>query len=231
MLVLVGAGFLGSIFAEEAGKRLWAQDMILDWKVIDDDQFETRNAANQNVRVSQFGPGKVHEKSHLAADTLGSYQQGTVEAVVARVDADNINSLIPPDECELIIDAVDNLAARHLLWGHGIAHGIPVMHMGLSQGGTGVVEWTFGMGRDSFSMSPINMMNRPEPPAPKTLKPCELIAHRATGFLIAHRGAVALGHLMGLDPEGEFPDLKGQSFATTWQVSDLGVKLLDTFEL
>lgn len=223
MIALIGAGFLGSIFAEELGKRLFAQEIKdATLLVIDSDTFEERNAANQNIPLDKAREGV--KKAEWAANLFEQYGF-TGETVVGRVEEDNILGWLPPDKVEVIVDAVDNIDTRQLLWAYGLKHKIPVMHIGISQEGSGAVEWTLDFSHDTFTLSPIQLLERPEPPSvPKRLRPCELIAHRATGFLIAHRGAVSLGHIFGLDPEEMFPDLVGRSFCSSWQVSANGVQ-------
>lgn len=225
MIALIGAGFLGSIFAEEFGKRTWAQEAgRANVLVVDPDEFEPRNAANQNVRISAFmGDNPLPLKAKLAADTLLAYEQNaTYERL--RVTPENIDELLPPDKVDVIVDAVDNVETRQLLWHYGLKHGIPVLHIGMTQQGTGAVEWTIDFEHDTFSLSPLQTMEQEkQPEVPKKLRPCELIAHRATGFLVAHRGAVALGHLFAVDPEEMFPELAGKSFASSWQVSENGI--------
>ena len=238
MLALIGCGFLGSIFATEAAKRLWAHDMFPLWRLIDGDTFEARNAANQNCYPSDDGK----PKAWIVSQELVDYQQrlDLVEIgkdlkvlgwVHDRVTEANIDQLL--DGATLLIDAVDNVATRQLLWMYGVRHKIPVLHMGVSRRGTGTVEWTLG-DYDTFGLSPLALAGQPLPADPVgELKPCELLTHRRTGLLVGHTAALALTAFLGLDPERQF---NGEAVLSTWRVGPDGVTLreareLDSFDL
>ena len=221
MLVLVGCGFVGSSLATEAAKRLWAHDLTPRWRTIDGDVFDDRNAANQNCYPGDAGK----PKARIIAQELQDYKQNlavgtSLDAHHVRVDETNIDALL--EGSSLIIDAVDNVATRQLLWMYGVKHGVPVMHVGVSRAGTGAVEWTY-RDYDTFSLSPLALAGRPLPADPdEKLKPCELLVHRRNGLLVGHAAAVALTAYMGIDPEESF---ESQATLTTWRVGADGVVL------
>ena len=146
-IALVGCGFLGSLFAEEFAKRAFAFDEELEWTLIDFDQVEERNAANQNFDLLNAEESKVE----AVEDRLMGYRN-TVSAHAIRLDKTNINELL--HDAGLVVSAVDNLPTRELLWYYAKETRKPLLHLGISQMGTGNVEWTVGR-YDTWSMSPL----------------------------------------------------------------------------
>jgi hypothetical protein len=217
MYALIGCGFLGSIVAEEIFKRQYALEDSTRWLFIDSDAFEGRNAANQNVDWVSANAG-VDKATHLVK--MASMYNVGAQGEVVRVERSNIDALL--DDVSLVIDAVDNIPTRQEIWYWGKRRKVPVMHMGINQGGTGRVDWTYE-GFDSWPLSPIAMLGqKPESKGePKKLKPCELIAFRGLGVNMGIAGAKALGLWRGFDPESTvatpFPRI-----LTTWEATMTG---------
>lgn len=198
MIALVGCGFLGSLVAEEIAKRFYAFEMeSIPLLLIDFDKVEERNAANQNFTRMDTGMSKVS----VVGNRLNKYGMDSLQ-IDGRLTRQNIGSFMRRRENlpHLIIDAVDNLPTRLELWYYAKQHEIPLLHLSLSQGGTGCVEWSVN-GHDSWVLSPINTRRKPIIPEVKTLPPCELVGFRGVGLNLSLAAAKAVGLWYGRDPE------------------------------
>jgi hypothetical protein len=114
-----------------------------------------------------------------------------------------------------LVSALDNIEARDELWMHALYAKVPLLNLGISQMGTGKVEWTT-VDHDQYGLSPvarINMMNYTEKNV--TLKPCELIGFRGLGLNMGIAAAKALGIFKGLDPEKSVKNVKPGTL-TAW---------------
>lgn len=224
-VALVGCGFLGSLFSVEMAKRAFAFKEELMVGAIDPKMVEGRNAANQ-----LFDPGMAdHNKAELISKVFGWY------GLVAKwspdkVTEDNINDLQPYD---FIVCAVDNIPARQLLWKYAVGRDIPLLSMGISQGGTGSVEWT-KLPFDNNSFSPMQLANVPEAKLKKMgevkkLPPCELVGFRGLGLNVALAAAKSYWIYRGFDPELHvLGQIEGgpKGMITSWQATNTGHKLL-----
>ena len=224
-VTLVGCGFLGSILLEELCKRAFAFGESLFFSLIDDDEFESRNAANQNVSLADVEEGLY--KSKRAWQICKSYNQKALRHQIF-LDNGNVDELIQKPVA-LVIDAVDNLPTRQLLWKQALKLDIPVLHLGISQGGTGKVEWTLGKGFDNFSLSPVALAGRSIKEIQaltevETLPPCELVAFRGLGLNTALAAAKAVFIYFGFDPEREILNASDGEIgvATSWNASNRG---------
>lgn len=224
-LSLIGCGFLGSLFAEEVAKLFFAHEERLDFVFIDDDIIDQRNPANHLYTPADVDLPKVEALSARAR--LYGFESLSLPRRLER-DSDLEMHTLTSD---LIIDAVDNLPTRHLLWELGkLEENLPVLHLGVSQQGTGAVEWTLGE-YDTFSLSPINLAARsPEEVAAgvelRSLRPCELVKFRGLGLNTALAGAKAAGIICGLDPtEAALPARRGT--LTTWVSTNVGHSLIE----
>ena len=223
-ITVVGCGFLGSLLIEELCKRAYAFEEIITFRFIDDGSFEARNCANQNVPLSRAEQEVA--KVTWASELAGSYDFGS-EPIYERLVSKNIDELIGPHD--IIIDAVDNIPTRQLLWSYAVAHNVPMIHMGLSQEGTGCVEWTFGNGFDNFSLSPIALIHKTKKELEamgtvEKLPPCELIAFRGCGLNLTIAAVKAIFIFFGFDPEGEIlgDDNSQSTFLLSWFATNLG---------
>jgi hypothetical protein len=228
-IALVGCGFLGSLFAEEMAKRQFAFNDNTEWTLIDFDKIEERNAANQNFTRTDDGKRKttaVYERLalyHLEGKTIPK-----------RLEKSNIGEFL--DEAKVIISAVDNLPTRELLWYYARANRVPLLSLGVSQQGTGNVEWTVGK-YETWSMNPLGQKKKMESAEniPRELKPCELIAFRGLGLNVAIAAAKALGIWFGWDPEKQVVETLGvdvlPNTASTWSATNTGHQLVEMKEL
>lgn len=215
MITIVGAGFLGGLFAEEWGKRLFAYERSGPVSVIDFDRVEDRNAANQVFTVKDGEQGVF--KSEAVRDRLLKYNVEVPHLRPTKLDKSNIDTLL--HGTTLIVSAVDNLPTRQLLWYYGKAKDVPVLHLGVSQGGTGNVDWTYGK-TDTWSLSPIALLGQGRrlsfEKSTETLPPCELVAFRGLGLNTALAGAKAAGIYHGWDAENVLSEQVMPGTMTVW---------------
>lgn len=226
MISLVGCGFLGSLLAEEIGKRWFALNDKTPIRLIDFDAFEERNAANQLCTRRDAG----QFKAFVTGERLEAY--GVYAHMLPdRLTKENQQELL--DGSEIIVSALDNIPTRNLLWYYAKSHDIPLLTLGISQQGTGTVEWTF-RAHDTYSLSPIATLGQKKKMeslanVPKELKPCELIAFRGLGLNMAVAGAKALGIYKGFDPEKVLPTDGLPGIMTTWDATNMGHSLRGIF--
>lgn len=220
MITVIGCGFVGGLFVEELCKRLYAFERSMDFLLVDFDLVEPRNAANQIYRPI---PHAEEPKAMVMMGVVQDYGMGA-EALVLRVDKDNIADVL--SRSDLVVSAVDNMETRTLLWYYCRGNDIPLLHLGVSQGGIGAVEWTFSEddeAHDTWSLSPIALRDRKTAFAPVAkLPPCELIGFRGLGLNVGLAGAKAVAIAIGLDPEYHVSDPEDQlehGFLTTWSCS------------
>lgn len=214
-LTLVGCGFVGSIFVDEMLKRQFAGKLPQGWRLIDFDVVDNRNAANQNFLVSDEGKLKCNVLRERV-DISGLL----CEAVPERLTAQNMDAFL--DGSMLVIDAVDNLPARQLLWGYAMRTGVPVLHLGITEQGTGKVEWTHPK-HDTFSLSPKNTIGKTivEPESGVT-PPCELARMRGVGLATSFAAAMAASIFLGFDPEAHLKGFNSHRWMTEWSSSNQG---------
>lgn len=217
-IAVVGCGFVGSVFAEEFLKLAYAGELPHEFLFIDGDTWETRNAANQNVSLftARQGVPKAETLKNLALE----YDR-QARALHERVTAENIDELI--GTVDIIVDAVDNVATRQLLYTYGLRREIPVLHFGLDATmGTGQVEWSYrgpGGTHDTFALAPLNLLGKSAPKDPEsgTQPPCELVRMRAAGWHVAYAAAVALAIYYGFDPHSHlYNEAPCHGYLTEW---------------
>jgi len=231
-IALIGCGFLGSIWLEEVAKRLFALEREnVHLLLIDKDTFERRNAANQNFRplvlhvsgkMEQHTPAKAEYLSRMAWDYGISAEWQKADII------DDPGLLLG---AQLIVDALDNLPARHAVWKQGMAQGTPILHMGINEHGTGEVEWTWATVQ-GWHLSPIKLgaqsidklEEQPKHP------PCHLVQMRGLGLNLGLAAAKATTLFIGEDIEETFdegPQLPGYGLLTYW-LADRQSHSLDT---
>jgi hypothetical protein len=214
-LALVGCGFVGSVFTTEMLKRCFAGKIPLDFHFIDDDTVEARNCANQNFSQANIGQPKAQVMQGLAldADRAATY-------VATRLTPENIDALL--GDATLIVDGVDNLATRQLLWGYGMRTGTPVLHIGITEQGTGKVEWTHPA-HQTFSLRPEHTAGKDIPdPASGVTPPCELARMRGVGLNAGFAAACAAAIYFGFDPESHLKGDTSPGWLTEWHASPMG---------
>lgn len=232
MIALVGCGFLGSLLAEEIGKRWFAFQEGEAIGLIDFDTFEERNCANQNVTRVRAESRVL--KAVALEERLREYKVAA-KALAVKLDKSNINTVLGGD-VSLIVSAVDNIPTRNLLWYYAKQHKIPLLTLGISQSGTGTVEWTWEE-HDSYSLSPLATLGQQKKldslaNVPKELKPCELVAFRGLGLNMAVAAAKAIGIFKGFDAETVLDqEPLPRSVLTVWDATNTGHTLRQTAEV
>lgn len=222
-VALIGCGFLGSLFAEEASKRAFAYHEELEFTLVDPDMIEERNVANQLWGLSDVGVSKVFALSQY----IGRYG---IDVGIEKeyLDKDNSNDILL--DANVLVCAVDNIAARSFIWERSVAMNLPLLTMGISQGGTGSVDWThITRAVDTNPFSPMRLASLSEDRIAKlgkvgSLPPCELVGFRGLGLNVALAAAKALWIFKGFDAEKEvFPTAKGEpGTMTTWSATNNG---------
>jgi len=121
-----------------------------------------------------------------------------------------------------IIDGVDNLATRQLLWGYGLNNNVPVLHLGISEQGTGKVEWTH-RAHQTFSLRPDQTAGKEivDPPSGVT-PPCELARMRGVGLNTGFAAACAAAIYYGFDPESHLEGIPTSGYLTDWHATPMG---------
>lgn len=203
-IVLVGCGFLGSLWMQEVCKRLIGLQIPsygLTFRLVDGDVVEERNLVNQWYGLDAL-EGKRRDKPFALDGLIHSQVEVRTELFPVRLDEENLNDVL--DGATLVIDCVDNVPTRHLLWSWGMENDVPVLHLGLAADGQASVQWSAGQ-HDTFALSPLALAwsgrKVEDIPVPKTLPPCELLTMRSSGLNCALAGSKALTIWMGYDPE------------------------------
>lgn len=208
-ITVVGCGFVGSVFSDEFLKRAFAGKLPQALRYIDDDTVDDRNCANQNFFLYDKGTPKARV---LADRAMRSGKQ--TEALVCRLAPESMDVLLR--DSTLIVDAVDNLATRQLLWTYAMTRGVPVLHIGISELGTGKVEWTHPA-HDTFSLAPKHTFGKTlvDPPSGVT-PPCELARMRGVGINVGFAAAMAAAIAFGFDPEAHLHGEPSTGWLTDW---------------
>ncbi len=118
-VLLAGAGGLGSVVA-----IYLAVAGVGRIRLIDHDKVEISNLNRQTLHWERdIGKAKVDS----AKDKLkGLNSEAVVETIAERITEDNAFELA--DDCELIVDAMDNFATRYVLNKVAISRRIPLFH-------------------------------------------------------------------------------------------------------
>lgn len=215
MITVVGCGFVGSVFTTEFLKRAYAGKLPHDYRFIDDDTVEARNCANQNFSLGDIGRPKAEVMQALAQqqDRLAEYYQ-------ERLTLANLDTLL--EGSTLVVDGVDNLETRQLLWGYAMRTGTPVLHIGISEQGTGKVEWSHPS-HETFSLRPQQTVGKTlvDPPSGVT-PPCELARMRGVGLNAGFAAACAAAIYLGFDPESHLKGVEPQGWFTDWHATPTG---------
>jgi len=220
-IVVIGCGFIGSHVADEIPKLLYSQDVSANFRFVDFDTWEGRNAANQNVDGVEAEDGIM--KAETCARYASSYPGITSEAVTEKLTAFNAKQLL--SDADLIIDCVDNIPTRQLLWGFALA-GVsgPCMHTGISRQGQGIINWA----SPNFDTFPF----RPDVVGGRTLKeqdikepPCEMYKYRTAGVMLVQGIAKAAGFFFGLDPWNILEGAEDEGTMTCWNIDINGCQL------
>ncbi len=183
-LVIVGLGSLGSAVAVESAKRSLALEYELGMTLIDFDTVEERNVVAQDFHPEDIGAPKVAAIDRL----ISQYKTVKSRPMTERLTDKNIQTMFELDDTTILVDCVDHLPTRQLLWSHGLSNpGIPVVHAGMDEKGMGYVQWNFNLNEvciDTFSLSPRNISpslqkKLTEKKENKVIPPCELNGYRS----------------------------------------------------
>lgn len=221
-IVIIGCGFIGSHLADELPKLFFSQDMPATFRFIDYDEWEHRNAANQNVsgEIAQSGENKAVTCARYAS----MYPGITAEAIPEKLVATNAQELLTG--ADLIIDAVDNIPTRQILWGFAKSGSVcACMHTGISRQGDGIINWS-SPNFDTFPFKPGNIAGRKLKEQDIKEPPCEMYRHRTAGVILVQGIAKAAALFMNLDPWGVLEGAEEQGMMTCWNTNLEGCKLL-----
>lgn len=214
-IVVVGCGFVGSVFTDEYLKRAFAGKLPYALRFIDYDTVEERNCANQNFYQTDAGKYKA-EVMYEKATASGRYAEYRTEKLVP----ENIDALL--EGAVLVVDGVDNLATRQLLWGHAQGAGVPVLHLGISEQGTGKVEWSHP-DHNTFSLAPQHTAGKDiVDPKSGVTPPCELARMRGVGLNVGFAAAMAAAIYFGFDPESHLKGEATDGTLTEWDAMPMG---------
>lgn len=214
-VVVVGCGFVGSIFTTEFLKRMFAGDLTPQMRFVDDDTVDKRNCANQNFHPSDIGTPKAEVMHKLAAT-----QNLRTEFHKVRLVPDNMEALLT--NALLVVDGVDNLASRQLLSSYAQGSGVPVLHIGISEQGTGKVEWSHPK-HTTFSLTPARTFGKViADPVSGVTPPCELARMRGVGLNAGFAAAIAASICLGFDPESFLEGKDTAGYLTDWQAHPTG---------
>lgn len=232
---LVGCGALGSVIALEAAKRSRSVGSTLTLHLYDSDTVQDRNVAAQNFSPKHIGQSKVE----AVAQQLEDYDTVEVVQHKVRLESENLMKELGLEPGDIIIDAVDNIPTRQMLWTLGISGIVPVMHVGMAQSGTGNVTWNY-KDFDTFPLSPKYALSAHEAVEGKaeaevdkelgieSLPPCELSARRSLILNTAMSAVNGLFIFRGQDITGEMEELtKGEihmRLVTCWESTMYGHK-------
>jgi len=218
VIAVVGCGFIGSHLADEIPKLFYSQDLFpYRFRFIDFDRWEGRNAANQNVDASTAESEEF--KAETCAKVASGYLRNEAEAVTEKLTPLNAKELL--GDTVLVIDAVDNIPTRQILWGlaKGGSTG-PCMHTGISRKGDGMINWS-APNFDTFPFNPNHVMGRELVPQDFREPPCEMYKYRTAGVILVQAIAKATALYFGRDPWGIFEGSAEPGDMTCWN-SDLG---------
>jgi hypothetical protein len=196
-IAIVGCGFIGSHLAEEIAKLLYSQDLFpYNLIFIDYDTWEESNSANQNVPYSVAISEEL--KAITCAKMANEYPNNEAVAITEKLTARNGAELLK--DTVLVIDAVDNIPTRQLLW--GLAKGGvtgPCMHVGISRKGDGIINWS-APNFDTFPFDPGSVAGRNLAEQDFKEPPCEMYKYRASGTVLFQATAKAVAFFLAKDP-------------------------------
>ena len=109
-----------------------------------------------------------------------------------------------------------------MLWSWSHQTSTPMLHIGISQMGTGNVEWTHPK-HDTFSLRPALTVGKDivDPPSGLT-PPCELARMRGVGLNVGFAAALAASIYLGFDPEAFTDGQASTGTFTEWQATLTG---------
>ena len=187
-ILVAGCGFLGSWFTRFYAQRAEALNYRATVICLDNDKFEMRNTPTQYLDRSLVGV----EKAMIACDTLSKFNIPSRPAI-QRLTGENVTGFIEEyGPFSLVVDSFDNYQSRVLCWYIAKSLGIECLHLAISPGGFGRVDWA-----KSWPLDPGRVMTEVKREEVET-PPCELVLYQQLGIQVALRGAVeSINHLLG----------------------------------
>lgn len=209
---IVGQGSLGSTIALEIAKRALATSMPLKVNIYDYDIVESRNLVAQAFDPTDLGETKVN----AMLKKLSSYDIIETKGFNEKITKENVKELLLTEGYSVVIDCVDNLPTRELLWQYGVVNNIPILHLGMSTSGQGNVSWNFGS-VDTFPLSPKNLSQKQrkavlESSEGESLPPCELNSLRGLILCTCQAGLDSLFTFLGKDMNNDFEDVEIEDY-------------------
>jgi adenylyltransferase/sulfurtransferase len=194
-VVIVGVGALGCGVADLLARAGVGTIVVVDRDIVDHTNLQ------RQVLYCQHDADMNRAKAIAAAERLRNVNPDiTIEPHVTDVTAHNIASLV--EDCDVIIDGLDNLGTRYLVNDVAVRDGKPYIYGGaVGTGGLvmpllpkhcgGRVQWNVPTGclRCVF----------PEPPPPGTLPTCDTagVLGPSVAAVYAHQAALTLSLLVG----------------------------------
>jgi len=220
-IMVIGCGFIGSHVADELPKLFYSQDHHAHFVFIDFDTWEDRNAANQNVSGRDAGQNAY--KAYTCVNYASSYPGITAEAITEKLDASNVSKFL--SDADLIIDCVDNIPTRQIIWGYALS-GVsgPCMHTGISREGQGMINWSSPV-FDTFPFRPDSVAGRKLKNQDYKEPPCEMYKYRTAGVILVQGIAKATAFYLGLDPWGMLDGTEEPGAMTCWDTNINGCQL------
>lgn len=217
IITVVGCGFIGSHVADEIAKLCFSQELFpVKFRFIDFDTWEERNAANQNVSGNEAR--KEEFKAITCMRMAESYHNDiTAEAITEKLTAENAAELLK--DSTLIIDCVDNVPTRQLLWAYGKQGTVgPVMHVGISRKGEGMINWSSTV-LDTFPFNPATIAGREMKEQDIKEPPCEMYKYRSAGLVLVQAVAMATAFYLGKDPWERLQGAVQEGLLTCWDTN------------
>jgi molybdopterin/thiamine biosynthesis adenylyltransferase len=222
-IIVIGCGSLGSTFACETARRAAALKMPLKIVLLDYDKVEERNIFSQD-----FLPTDIDKyKAEAISDRLNTYSGIQAIAHVTKVTDSNFETLVKsddPDDLTVVVDCVDNVLSRQMIWLQGQLAEVPVLHLGMTTSGAGTITWNYKT-FDNFPLSPLKSQEQQEALLAQeevSLPPCMLSGFRSLIFNTSIAGVNSLFIFLGKDLTEEFVDpadnsvIEFQGHLTTW---------------
>jgi len=201
-ITVVGAGAVGSYGVEFLAARLAALEMTSRFTVIDHDTIDHRNYANQFFTPAD----KDKAKAEVMAERLRHYNHDA-DAVVDKITSSNLLTIIP-EETQIVLDMVDNIKARELLWLYSLRRDIPCLHVSVSKAGHGKVVWSV-KNHDHFNIgvkAQLQGNSAQDMEAVQDVKdpPCKLVEFSGLCIQAGMAASKAVTLWAGKDPEAYF---------------------------
>ena len=199
---LVGCGAVGCEFIKELSKLCVSQASYIEIDVYDYDEVEERNVCSQSFDYYQIGMNKAE-----AAAKAFENPYLIVRPHNTKVDLDQLNTF-EVNEDTIIVDAVDHLPTRKILWFYGMARRAPVLHLGLSLDKSGVIGWNYGAQNGyvfDFVLMPASQYEKLSNQDIKLL-PCELNSFRSIIAGVGVSAAISAANYFGICSAGPLHD-------------------------